>query len=92
MKCDMPRRDVMGTVPYEVSLRAANDRPYLRRYMCIILDSTNKICRGDHWSPVKKDNRKNSEATPQSTASTAPLNGSLCSGEYLKVAPLEDVS
>ena len=63
-------------VPYEVSLRAANDRPCLRSYMCIILDSMKKICRGDHWSPVERDNRKNSGATPQSTALTAPLKGS----------------
>ena len=77
MKCDMPKRDVVGTVLYEVSLRAANDRPCLRSYMCIILDSMKKIRRGDHWSPVERDNRKNSEATPQSTALTAPLNGSL---------------
>ena len=63
-------------VPYEVSLRAADDRPCLRSYMCIILDSMKKICRGDHRSPVERDNRKNSEATPQSTALTAPLKGS----------------
>ena len=70
----------MGTVPYKVSLRAANDRPYLRRHMCIILDSMKKIRRGDHWSPVERDNRKNSEATPQSTVLTAPLNESFWRG------------
>ena len=82
MKCDMPKRDVVGTVLYKVSLRAANDRPYLRCHMCIILDSMKKICRGDHRSPVERDNRKNSEATPQSTALTAPLDGS-----FLKASP-----
>ena len=92
VKCDMPKRNVVGTVLYEVSLRAANDRPYLRRHMCIILDSMKKIRRGDHWSPVERENRKDVEPPPQSTALTAHLNGSLCSGEYLKVAPLEDVS
>ena len=56
--------------------------PAYEDYMCIILDSMKKICRGDHWSPVERDNRKNSEATPQSTALTAPLNGSL-----LKASP-----
>ena len=65
----------MGTVPYEVSLRAANDRPYLRRHMCIILDSMKKIRRGDHWSPVKRENRKNVEPPLSQLRRQLPLMG-----------------